>query len=57
MRSWRGSRGMAWCRFTCGANSGIPQGPRRLLREYIEAGRLGKKSGGGFYDAEDDGRP
>ncbi len=30
--------------------SGIPEGPRRLLREYIGQGRLGVKSGRGFYD-------
>ena len=30
--------------------SGIPEGPRRLLREYIEQGRLGVKSGSGFYE-------
>lgn len=29
---------------------GIPQGPRQVLREYIAQGRLGKKSGRGFYD-------
>jgi 3-hydroxybutyryl-CoA dehydrogenase len=29
---------------------GIPDGPRRLVREYIEQGRLGRKSGRGFYD-------
>jgi len=29
---------------------GIPEGPRKLLREYIEQGRLGVKSGRGFYD-------
>jgi len=29
---------------------GIPDGPRRLLREYVEQGRLGRKSGRGFYD-------
>jgi 3-hydroxybutyryl-CoA dehydrogenase len=29
---------------------GIPQGPRRVLRDYIAQGRLGKKSGRGFYD-------
>ena len=29
---------------------GIPDGPRRLLREYIDQGRLGVKSGRGFYD-------
>ena len=28
---------------------GLPEGPRRLLREYIEQGRLGVKSGVGFY--------
>jgi 3-hydroxybutyryl-CoA dehydrogenase len=29
---------------------GIPDGPRKLLREYIEQGRLGVKQGRGFYD-------
>jgi 3-hydroxybutyryl-CoA dehydrogenase len=29
---------------------GLPDGPRKLLREYIEQGRLGVKSGRGFYD-------
>ncbi|MGK5112291.1 3-hydroxyacyl-CoA dehydrogenase family protein [Geodermatophilus sp. CPCC 205506] len=29
---------------------GIPEGPRRLVREYVEQGRLGRKSGRGFYD-------
>jgi 3-hydroxybutyryl-CoA dehydrogenase len=29
---------------------GIPEGPRKLLREYIEQGRLGVKSGRGFYE-------
>lgn len=29
---------------------GIPEGPRKLLREYIDQGRLGVKSGRGFYD-------
>jgi|SRR5580765_1393193 len=29
---------------------GIPQGPRELLRRYIADGRLGMKSGRGFYD-------
>ena len=29
---------------------GIPEGPRRLLREYIDNGRLGVKSGSGFYE-------
>jgi 3-hydroxybutyryl-CoA dehydrogenase len=27
-----------------------PAGPRRLLRSYVEKGRLGVKSGAGFYD-------
>jgi len=29
---------------------GIPEGPRRLLRDQIEQGHLGVKSGRGFYD-------
>jgi len=29
---------------------GIPDGPRRLLREYLDNGRLGVKSGRGFYE-------
>ena len=29
---------------------GIPEGPRELLRRYIDDGRLGAKSGRGFYD-------
>ena len=29
---------------------GIPQGPRKLLHEYIDQGRLGVKSGRGFYE-------
>jgi 3-hydroxybutyryl-CoA dehydrogenase len=28
----------------------IPEGPRKLLHEYIDEGRLGVKSGHGFYD-------
>jgi 3-hydroxybutyryl-CoA dehydrogenase len=28
---------------------GIPEGPRALLREYLDGGRLGVKSGRGFY--------
>jgi 3-hydroxybutyryl-CoA dehydrogenase len=28
----------------------VPEGPRRLLRRYVEDGRLGVKSGHGFYD-------
>ena len=30
--------------------TGIPEGPRTLLRDYIAKGWLGKKSGRGFYD-------
>ena len=29
---------------------GVPEGPRALLREHLAAGRLGAKSGRGFYD-------
>jgi len=29
---------------------GLPEGPRKLLREYIDQGRLGVKSDRGFYD-------
>jgi 3-hydroxybutyryl-CoA dehydrogenase len=29
---------------------GIPDGPRKLLREYVGQGRLGVKNGRGFYD-------
>jgi 3-hydroxybutyryl-CoA dehydrogenase len=29
---------------------GIPEDPRKLLREYTDEGRLGVKTGGGFYD-------
>jgi 3-hydroxybutyryl-CoA dehydrogenase len=28
----------------------IPEGPRKLLRRYVDGGRLGVKSGRGFYD-------
>jgi 3-hydroxybutyryl-CoA dehydrogenase len=31
---------------------GIPEGPRRLLRRYVESGRLGAKTGRGFYEAD-----
>lgn len=34
---------------------GIPQGPRALLRRYIAEGRLGVKSGHGFYDYDTPG--
>jgi 3-hydroxybutyryl-CoA dehydrogenase len=30
--------------------AGLPEGPRELLRRYIDEGRLGEKSGRGFYD-------
>jgi 3-hydroxybutyryl-CoA dehydrogenase len=29
---------------------GVPEGPRKLLDEYVDRGRLGVKSGRGFYD-------
>ena len=29
---------------------GLPESPRELLREYLAQGRLGRKSGRGFYD-------
>lgn len=32
---------------------GIPEGPRELLRRYLAEGRLGMKSGKGFYDYEE----
>jgi 3-hydroxybutyryl-CoA dehydrogenase len=31
---------------------GLPEGPRRLLRHYVERGRLGVKTGRGFYEAD-----
>ena len=31
----------------------LPEGPRRLLREYIEQGHMGVKSGQGFYRYDD----
>ena len=34
---------------------GIPEGPRQLLRDYISQGRLGAKSGRGFYDYTEQG--
>ena len=30
--------------------TGIPDGPRTLLRQYVDEGRLGVKSGRGFYE-------
>ncbi|MCP2339871.1 3-hydroxyacyl-CoA dehydrogenase family protein [Actinomadura rupiterrae] len=38
-------------------NPSLPEGPRKLLREYIGKGRLGVKSGAGFYDYAKDGKP
>jgi 3-hydroxybutyryl-CoA dehydrogenase len=29
---------------------GLPEGPRKLLRGYVDEGRLGVKSGRGFYE-------
>jgi 3-hydroxybutyryl-CoA dehydrogenase len=34
----------------CSEHPEYPEGPRRLLRTYLEQGRLGVKSGAGFYD-------
>lgn len=34
----------------CTEHPEYPEGPRRLLRSYLEQGRLGVKSGVGFYD-------
>ncbi len=31
----------------------LPEGPRKLLRDYIDEGRLGLKSGRGFYEHSD----
>jgi 3-hydroxybutyryl-CoA dehydrogenase len=28
----------------------VPEGPRKLLQRYVDGGRLGVKSGRGFYD-------
>lgn len=35
----------------------LPEGPRRLLREYVSSGRLGRKSGEGFYRYDTTGEP
>jgi 3-hydroxybutyryl-CoA dehydrogenase len=34
----------------CAEHPEYPEGPRLLLRDYIQQGRLGVKSGAGFYD-------
>ncbi|ORA28258.1 3-hydroxyacyl-CoA dehydrogenase family protein [Mycobacterium aquaticum] len=34
----------------CAEHPEYPDGPRRVLRTYLEQGRLGVKSGAGFYD-------
>jgi 3-hydroxybutyryl-CoA dehydrogenase len=34
---------------------GIPEGPRKLLRQYLDGGRVGVKSGRGFYDYPSEG--
>ena len=34
----------------CAEHPEYPEGPRRLLRSYLDRGRLGVKSGAGFYD-------
>jgi len=39
----------------CAEHPEYPEGPRTVLRTYVEQGRLGAKSGAGFYD--DYGRP
>jgi 3-hydroxybutyryl-CoA dehydrogenase len=34
----------------CAEHPEYPEGPRQLLRSYVQRGRLGVKSGAGFYD-------
>ena len=34
----------------CAEHPEYPEGPRTLLRTYLAQGRLGVKSGAGFYD-------
>ena len=34
----------------CAEHPEYPEGPRRLLRSYLDRGRLGVKSGAGFYE-------
>jgi hypothetical protein len=38
----------------CAEHPEYPEGPRRVLRDYVQRGRLGVKSGAGFYDYPDD---
>ena len=37
-------------------NPHLPTGPRELLRRYPDDGKLGAKSGAGFYDYRDSDR-
>lgn len=46
---WRLSTGTALGPF----RDGIPAAPRELLRDYVDKGFLGVKSGRGFYDYGD----
>lgn len=38
-------------------NPSLPTGPRDLLKKYVAAGKLGVKSGSGFYSYDKDGNP
>ena len=33
--------------------AGLPEGPRKLLHQFVDEGKLGVKSGHGFYDYPD----